>query len=473
MIGLISVLIFCWILGDLMDRALFRGAHQNLLGNLGKSWALGLGTAGMLALLVDDLGLGVSLCSVGTASLVVMVGLVLLALRNKTAPSPVENRETLPIRILGWSLLAFAFLALGYAVYTGWIRPPYQFDALTRWMFKTKVLCLDGTLFGPLSLDPGYQFTHQRYPPLVSYISTLPSLLGDTFDDRIASSIYPWYAVALVLTVFGALKSRGSLLRGALAAAWIAGLPLIAFRDSAPPGSGAFSALADIPFTLFATCAALAALDGVERQRKGAFLEAGLMLAFAMLTKNEGIPLTAVTVLAVLVFAQEKRFRKGVIVLVIPLVLYYLLWARVARTFPMAEADYVNRLNMEALTQGLDRVIPVLQRILEEAFTFSNWDLIWPALLVLLVLSGRRALDRGGSLLLTIFTLQWGSYILAYTITAWTSPAAELYSRNGDPVYFLMETSLGRLFLHLTPIAVVLVLRKVPLRMRKDDAREG
>jgi hypothetical protein len=266
--------------------------------------------------------------------------------------------------------------------------------------------------------------------------------------------------------VYGSLARSAGWIKGAIGAAWIAGIPLIAFQDNPPPagvpsGSGAFSAMADIPFALFATGAALAALDAVEGRRKRAVLEAGLMLAFAALTKNEGLPLIAGVSLALLLSAPSGKWKKVALAGGIPLGAYALLWWRLARTFPALDEYYPGRLNWQAVSEGLDRVPGILFRLLEEIWFLPSWNLTWIAVIALLLISfDRNMLNRGNRLILFVCTFQLLGYVLAFTITSWTSPSLQ---GSGDSVPYLMNITLGRLLLHIAPLAVVLALRAAPL----------
>jgi hypothetical protein len=473
-------LLFCLLVGAVLDQSLLCRPGRGAIEHLGRSLALGLGTVGALSMLVDGLGAGVSIYTVVGSSLVLMLILAPGLLRKKTEPSSAGARPPSPFSLLHSALLLMAFAALGFMVYTGWLRPCYQYDALVRWMFKAKALAVDGTLLGPLSTDASFHYTHQRYPPLISHVANLPHLVTGQFNDRVASALFPWYAVALVFWIYGALRRTIGRMQASIAAAWIASLPLIAFRDGlppigVPPGSGAFSALADIPLALFATGAALAALDGMEGRRGRAFLESGLLLAFAALTKNEGLPFVAAAVLGVLLCAAGKRWRAALLMALVALVLYGLLWGRIALTLPALDENYPAQLNMQALSEGLKRLPFILARMLEEIVFLPSWNLTWFCFFGLLILSGRAALDRGGRLLLIIILFQVGVYILAFMITAWTSPAVQIANRSGGSVGYLMDTSLGRLFLHVVPLCIVAALRAAPLLRARSGAvsRDG
>jgi hypothetical protein len=487
--------LLCLLVGAMVDRGLLGAPGRGVIESAGRALALGLGTVGGLSLLADSLGLGVSLTTVmGGAALVVAL-LLWPALRkrgksggsgsmgidsaegNLRAAAALKHAGGAASRrwdrttVLCAAMLAAAALFLGFAAYTGWIRPACQMDALVRWMFKAKALALEGTLLGPLSTDPAFHFTHQRYPPLVSHVANLPALFSGAFNDRIASAIFPAFAVALACIAYGSLRRTAGRVQGCLAALWVASLPLVAFREGppplgVPPGSGAFSALADVPLALFAFCAALAALDGIENRRPRAYLEAGLMLGFAALTKNEGLAFAGVAAAAVLACASRNRFRSTAAVVAVAALLYLLLWGRLAVRFPALDEHYPGRLNWDALAEGIHRLPSIAAAMASQILFLPSWNLTGVGVLALLLLSGRDAVDRGGRFLLLVCVLQVAVYAGAYTITAWTSPAAVQSSPTGDPVPFLMNLTLGRLLLHVAPIAVAAALRAAPLGTR-------
>jgi hypothetical protein len=366
-----------------------------------------------------------------------------------------------------------AVLGVGLAVHSGWIRPTFQFDAVTRWMFKAKALHVDGTMFGALSTDTAFGFTHQRYPPLVSHVANLPALLTGQFNDRIASAMFPWFAVALVATVYGALKRRSGPLNGALAAAWIANLPLISFIVAPPPGAGAASAMADIPLGLFITGTLLALVDGLEGRRPRAHLEAGLLLGFAALTKNEGLPFVVAVGVGLLVSVSRGRWRMVLGVCGLAGGLYLLLWGWVASGLPITDEHYMGRLHAEAVQDGLARLALIGPRLVEELVNFKNWNITWVAVLVLVGMGGRSLLRPVPRLILVALLIQLASYVFAYVVTTWTSPAAEQLRPGEDPLHLLLTLTLGRLLVQVAPAAIVLGLVVSPLEPGPASAQAG
>lgn len=488
MIGVLVAVAVCAALGTLFDRALFRVPGAGGIERFGRALLFGLGLVGALSMALDAVAIPVTRLSVGVT---VVVAAALLgrpamkrsaqsrnagnALSNASsqpptqlpgqAPGQAAGDEAAPPRWLTASLLALASVGLAQALFAGWVRPTFQFDSVTRWMFKTKVLALDHTLRGPLSTEPEFAFTHQRYPPLICHVANLPGLVNGRFDDRLASAIFPWFMVALVGVVYGALRRRRGPLRAALGAAWVGNLPLLAYVMYPPPGAGASSAMADVPLALFLTGATLALMDGIDGLRDRAHLEAGLLLGLAALTKNEGLPAIAFAALAAALCSPRARWRVAFGLAAFALLLSWTLWGRLAAGFPALDEHYPARLNAAAVIEGLPRLPRVLQGLLLEALSFRTWNLTWLAIPALLLL-GR--VTRSVAAALLIGVLQIGSYVFALVITAWTSPAAEL--SGGDPVDYLMTLTLGRLLVHVAPLLITAALVACPTLLRRSAA---
>lgn len=488
MIELAVTLLVVLLLGALLDRALLGAPGSGPIEHTGRALMLGLGAAGALSALLDTAlsgfgGPAVSAASLGLLFLAVAAVLVVLAVRRRPVPRP---RNPLPSgrpgeRIAHALLLLMAAWGLFLPLRSGWLRPTFQFDALVRWMFKTRVLHFDGTLLGPVSTDPAFALTHQRYPPLVSHVAHLPAAIGRVlsperfsdvvFDDRITSAVFPLFAVALVAVVYGALARRTGRLTAALGAAWLAHLPLLSYQLNNPPGAGAFSAMADIPLGLFLAGAALAAVDAASG-RPRALLEAGLLLGFATLTKNEGLPAVAGLALGLLLAGGAGRWRRAGAVAGLGLLLYLVVWgsAIVLHDIPATDEDYVGQAGRgwEPVAAGLARLSIVLPELGRELVDVRSWNLTWPAAAVLLVAGGAAAVRRPAvRLLLAVFLVQLLSYVYAYVITRWSSPAAEMLIEVNDdlddPVAFLMTLTLGRLLMQVVPLVICAGLMAAPL----------
>jgi len=479
-ISLTIPLLVALLVGHVFDRGILLDPGRGLIERCGRALALGLGLLGTVSMVCDALGFGVSATTVGVGTGLLMLS-CLIACWRKPGPSASEVQSSAS-RLAGLSLgekaawlglLLFAAVGIGLAVRSGWIRQTFQFDALVRWMFKTKVLALEGTLLGRISTDPEFAMTHQRYPPMVAHVANLPALVSGVFNDRIASAMYPWFAVALVASTYGAVARRVGLVTGALAAAWIAHLPIVSFVIAPPPGAGAFSAMADIPLALFLTGAVLAAADAVDGQRARAHVEAGVMLGFALLTKNEAVPLVAAMGLALLVAAPRARWRRAFGVCGIGVVVFLVGWGVVSRTLPSLDENYPAQLSVDAIVAGFQRLGAILPELFTQFIDLRTWNVTWPAALALVVVAGAQVWHvRGLRLLAVVLLIQLGSYVFAYMITAWSSPAAEVIEAStggARPVVLtLMRVTVDRLLVQIAPAFVAMALIASPLSLRRS-----
>lgn len=451
-----ALLVFL-VVGALVDRALFARGPRGFLERSGRALLLGMLVTGALSMALDAVGLRVGWRLWPALLLVVGVAEGVHRGRRRTPAPPPGLRGG--AALAHHALLAVALVALAWPVVAGLALPPFQFDALTRWLLKTKVLAVDGTLRGAVSNDAEFGFSHQRYPPLVAHIANVPALVSGRWDPKAAEGVFPWFAVGAVLLAYGAVARRADRLRAALAAAWIATLPLVCFLPRPPPGSGAFSAMADVPLAAFTLAAGLALLDALDGVRDRAHLEAAVFLAAAALAKNEGLPLLLGAALAIVLGARRARLRRAVGVCGLAAAIYLALWWSLARHFPALDEDYAGHLSWDALSQGLPRLSFILPAFGAELLSFQRWGLTWIAAVVLLALARPRRALFG---LLALVIAQLAVYVLMFVISAWTSPAGEVLSASGDPVEYLLTLTLGRLFLHVAPLLVALACCACP-----------
>ncbi len=472
---LLSAIGACLALGHCVDRFVFGLPGAGFVERFGRALILGLGLTGLLSLALDQAHILVGPASLGLA----MAGTALLAViggrwRPVLAPQSIAPTRT-PVQKMATVLMCvLAAVSLALVVRSAFVRPTFQFDALTRWMFKTRVLVTEGTLRGDISVDPGLWFTHQRYPPLAPHVSALPSWAMRAFDerhefntedDRLDSAVYAWFAVALVCVLFGGVARRAGMLAGSFGAAWTASLPLIAYLAWPPPGSGAFSALADVPLAAFSLAAAFAVLEALEQRRPRAWLEACLLLGCVALTKNEGLPMVIACGLGIAVAGGRSRWRPALLTVGGAAVIYAALWGVFSMSFEGLDENYWERLNASAVSSGFTRIPMIVQAFFAGMLDFRQWNVTWLAAIMLVAFGWNRRRRMAARLMITIVCAQLLAYGFAYLVTKWTSARAEFVIREeglDDPLTVLFGLTLGRLLLHVAPIAIALAAMTAP-----------
>lgn len=419
-------------------------------------------------------------------------GLVAVAQRRGFTPNPAcfAWQRTTPFdRVLVGLCVVFAALAAVLSV--AW--PVHLFDPVFHFAYKGKVLWHEGLGTGAFTTVEGLVgrvMTHPSYPPGVPALEVLASYPLGEFTAHAGRLFSALFVIAPAVWIASALedRSRRAQLVGALL--WLS-LPVIYYyrlphNDVGTALSGLvfgpeltrdwFGAAGlrrtdgatldgggDLPVAAF-LCGVVVYL-GRAWKRRGDGVIAGLLLAGAILAKNEGLAMAAVlgiafalTMGARRVFAQEARPRAGLAAfatalgLALALCLPYLVFKGqipvIDESYPelMKPGPLTKALTEQRFYQGSMEPAPVTVGR-EYLLTFTDvlrWNLLWPlfvaALGCALVRPGRAV--RHGALLPALTTAGALSvFFLILVVTPWH--LGSLF-RTGIP---------DRLFLQVAPLA--------------------
>ena len=210
--------------------------------------------------------------------------------------------------------LAALALALGFASATFLaVRQPLSLgDYLAVWGLKARALHASGELSSVFRVDPAGEFSHPEYPPLWPLVLAGTAKLLGRYDELLLTLLHPLLlAIAAGLTL---ARTRAPLPWRFLAAASLTLLPY--FQTAAYTGYAEALLLVLV----------LAALFLLESSSPTPLTPAaaGLFLALASLTKQEGI---LVLLVAAGVLAAARRLRDAAIVGGLGLALGVLPWS--------------------------------------------------------------------------------------------------------------------------------------------------
>jgi hypothetical protein len=305
------------------------------------------------------------------------------------------------------------------------------------WAPQVRLMRAERTATPAAFRDPWVWVTHPQYPPLVSLVQvTGLEVVGAPVDERAGRTVFPLFFAAFLALLHRTARLLSRSTRAAAVAAALAAMtPFLAFSDH----GGAKGAYADVPLAAFLGGALAVLLCGGLRSCAGP--AGGLLLAGAVLTKTEGIPLAAglsVLVLLVAVAGLRKRPRavrraRVLRMLRSALTAAVLLGASVALLHAWRAGipnryteDYGSVLATTRLEPGdvgnkLASVAPFLASGL---FDVTKWGLLWPLLFTLSLLRPgalrrRAALAAGGLVLgpvaiaLAAYGVHWNPLALA------------------------------------------------------------
>ncbi len=390
-----------WPISSLLPRT-FR---RPVVTRLAMAWLLGAAWCGGLALAASRLG-GFPLRRTTLLPIVLLPLLIGVLAWPKSLLPGRPRRPSLPgvctasiVGVSGLALLAGALMA-----------PVFDWDGLMTWNPQARLIRFDRTATPDSFTDPWVWVSHPQYPPLVALVQvTGLEIVSAPEDERAGRGVHPFFFVALLAVLYRTLRvlSKGGQ-AAAISTSLAAMTPFLAFNTH----GGAAGAFSDVPLAAFLGGGLAILLCGGVRVRAGA--SAGLLLAAAVLTKNEGFPLVLGLLAVVGVSAGRDfwvrrgsgrglRLRKAVAASLLiaafvgaSAVLLHEFKAQIPNRY---DEDYrtlvtQGRLDPPVMARKALSVVPFL---LSRFVSVRDWGILWP-LIGLLALLHPRVLARRASL---------------------------------------------------------------------------
>jgi hypothetical protein len=441
-LGTCGLLLVCATLGYATVALLY--AHRPI------SWALLLGLitllgaceCGLLLFYLDLAGL-----RPGRGALAVIFAAALIALaiavplgrwRPKvalsTAPDPWVNRALLlfPVALATYALYVVAIETLR--------RPLVRWDTWAFWLFKAKILANEPLIPAPAFFTaPAYAYAHAHYPLLWPILAAAAYGASFTWDDHLARVILLPLFAAFGLMIYAALRPNLARFQAAMLASLQLALPNVLFHA----GLG----IADVMLAGYYAAMICCILLDNEQRNWPMLIAAALLAAGCAFTKTEGLPLAAIG--AVMTFLLTARRGLGsalgrtALFCAIP-VLLLAPWFWWSHPLPRLDENYGARFSLTVIHDNVGRIPVVLRAVGAEMIAPNDWGPLW-IILPIFALLGWRGFRRPFICVLWLALLaQLLLYMLAYVVAR-----ADLA--------WLLQTSLDRLLIHITPIAILLI----------------
>jgi hypothetical protein len=408
--GLAAILLFAaagagWLQLLPGPRSLPRGRGLALAYLLGVTWV-----SGSLYALSHLGGVPLRLPAVLMVSLTPAVaGLFAWLMRRKGIAARPPAVRRLPKRRRRW--IEKASLVVAVAVFLGVLgeavtNPLRDWDGRMTWVTQARYVRAEGTVDARTLAEPQWYVTHPQYPLLMPLAQIAAMEIAGVPDDVHAfRPLYACFFPVFLSILYGFPRRRVRRDAAALTVLAAALLPLPAFFLS----GGATSAYSDLPLACFYGAGLLLLLRRRPRISDG--VAAGFLLAAAVLSKNEGLPL-ALTALVLAALAQSRHRigrRRGLaavgaaaVAVAIAIALLVSWRARIPNRY---DEDYASLLTLDALWPAMVERLPLLlPKIRFEMISLDHWNLFWSVAPVVL-LAGWRGLRRRGAIVLALAAL--------------------------------------------------------------------
>lgn len=351
-------------------------------------------------------------------ALAVICGALALRRLMRRQPAPAPERALAGDVALGIAIV----LLLSAAA----ILPLSDYDGRAFWLIKAKAIAHEGSIDGSFFHGETAGNPRNGYPLLVPLdAAAIFSVAGD-LDDRHTRWLFALFAVAFALEI---RRRLGSWFGAAFL--W---LPQI-LLDSA--NGGALSAYCDIALGAFVACAFFELLSWQTTQ-DGEPLRFGLWVACAALTKNEGLPLAML-----LLVAGAFVFRKRIVVaLALPLfaIAHLLIWrARIGRS---DEQNFASTLL--DVPSHLERFGGAMARLFGNFANVQDWGLV-----MLMIAAAFFFARRGRMLAATIIVPMFVLYAGAVAVSGWdvdtmSTLAPRVLTHLLGPLFFVLKDAVRR-----------------------------
>lgn len=384
----------------------------------------------------------------------------LASLRGIPRDNGYSERPTTQRIIKSLGRIAVAVVALVVAVNL-LARPMYQIDARVIWGLKAKILFQEHTIFSESVEDISRNHPHPRYPLLIPVASAwIFNNIGEV-DDRAVRMLFLIFFAGLVAVTYQLAREQSGNAAGRLSISAMVFAPFVYGSMS----GGASSGHADIALSFYIAASTMAMMMWMKEKDVTFAVGAALFAAFAALTKNEGIIFALNLLFATAAFSLSKgkedpgyseralsaewfKARKprflGFATYALVFAIALAPWLFVRAGLPrFLDEDYTRHLNVRDISAGLARLPIIAQYFGAEALNVRNWGLVWILAIPSACMAWRNG-NRESRFISVVISLQAASYVAVFVITP-------------DDLAWQMSVSLSRLFLHVLPLAAVLV----------------
>lgn len=398
----IATLVFFATIGFAVALAIPSALPRFVAGRVAAIFLLGAGACGSILFAAGVAGFAVSRPAV-VALWIVALGVALVARRASRRLVKKTRLRGDVHEVLSTMVIVAPFALL---TWTTGILPLSDYDGRTTWIAKANAIAHDGSIDGPFFRGERGLNLHNRYPLLMPLDASATMLLSSRDDSYRA--LYALLPAALLLALRDLLSRR----HGSAAASWCVAAAAWLPQVAVAPEGGASSAYSDLALAAFAGMA-VATLAARGRRASSA---AGLWVAFAILTKNEGTML-AIALLVALCLCRPG-WRAIARFLAAPAVAFALLeiWRR---SIPEAY-DERNVALLAELPGRIGRIDDALLAMARHAFDWSVWGAFWPVVMIACVVVPFAPRRRSTVLPLATLVLAFGGYVAALACTSWS-----------------------------------------------------
>ncbi|NUM25077.1 MAG: glycosyltransferase family 39 protein [Candidatus Buchananbacteria bacterium] len=271
-------------------------------------------------------------------------------------------------------LVLTLLLRVGASVWQTALIPTYDFDAWNNWNLRAKVIYTESVI----PLDPANPFYLgggiKSYPLNDALLKVWLAKAAGNFDEGVINSVSVIYYCLLLAIFYVALGSVVPRLVRLVATYALSGVPLLYFHSQV--------AYADLYYSIFLFVSLLSLFYFLSNNGLSFFYLSGIMAAFAIWTKNEGLTILLPVLLLIsmgLWFSKKVKTKD-----------FLLHWFFAALTiFPWLAFRIINRLDILSGDSSSFKLVyngQFVTEVMSSIFLRSHFNLLFVLFFVLMLL---------------------------------------------------------------------------------------
>ncbi|MEP7273518.1 MAG: hypothetical protein ABI882_18620 [Acidobacteriota bacterium] len=317
------------------------------------------------------------------------------------------------------------------------LRLALGYDGLFIWESKAHLIFQEsGSMPSAFLSGSPQQFPQPDYPLLLPLTeSWLYGWMGEP-NQGFVKLVSPLFYLAIVgILVSSGARLGGSRWRGLIPGVLFFFLPWAVLRTTAGE--------ADIPLGAYYLAAVAYLLQYWESHDQRSLLLIGLLAALLPWVKQDGVILWACLIGVALIRAACRRQWRDFAMIALPGIIWLACWRIFLILDRATEHEIYLPVRWSTLANNIDRVPEIARSLINELIDTRHWSLTWllPVAGIAQVIGGRGR--RRTLVWLVLIFAPMSLYSSIYIFTAW------------QPFTGHIDSSLGRLLMHLAPVALL------------------
>ncbi len=355
-----------------------------------------------------------------------------------------------------WLFFSLISLRVLYSYFSALIKPVEDVDAFANWSLRAKVFFFDHGL----SLDRTHGYFlgkgHTYYPINIPLFETwIFNVLG-TWNDLLVKAIFPTFLLALVIIFYCSMRRICGRAFSLFSTYLLTTLPFLMYHSAA--------SYMDFPLSFYFFSSFVFLLNFMRTKEKSFLVLSALLAGICAWTKNEGMILALVDLLAAFAYfayfdkndSKTRVFLSAIYTAI--LLIFPLSWSIFKVVFGVpSPKDQV--LYFSKMFEYADRIPVIITSYFQKAFFYGHWNIAWFAFSVVLTISLiKRRVSVENLFVIGAIVLCMGGYGVEYYL-----------SKSYE--YLLIGTTLNRNFLTFMPLVIYYICSTIPSVMNNDAKR--